>query len=48
MNIINIEKQNISYGFRPEKVNLVKENNVKDNEVDINEYKVCFKLEREK
>ena len=27
MNIINIEKQNISYGFRPEKVNLVKENN---------------------
>lgn len=29
-------------------INLVKENNVKDNEVDINEYKVCFKLEREK
>lgn len=29
-------------------INLVKDNNVKDNEVDINEYKVCFKLEREK
>ena len=29
-------------------INLVKDNDVKDNEVDINEYKVCFKLEREK
>ncbi len=29
-------------------INLVKDNVVKDNEVDINEYKVCFKLEREK
>ncbi len=29
-------------------INLVKDNNVKDNEVDINEYKVYFKLEREK
>ena len=29
-------------------INLVKDNNIKDNEVDINEYKVYFKLEREK
>ncbi len=29
-------------------INLVKDNNIKDNLVDINEYKVYFKLEREK
>ena len=28
-------------------INLVKDNNIKDNEVDINEYKVYFKLEKE-
>ena len=27
-------------------INLVEDNNVKENEVDINEYKVCFKLEK--